>query len=245
MLHSGHLAAKSMSGNGLAVAEAHSLGAADREILAILWLLGVPELSRPLNEMSIHFENSGWRPVIADDFTFAGVGKVTDAICTHFAEGGIPNKSVIIGHDTHFLGEHFAAECAQVVSAHGFRTLLRNELGFKFIGALINEDKIILGGEESAGLSIKGHYPEKDGIPACLLAAEAVAARGESLTQQLNAPFARVGKLESGRIGVRLTPEVMKSLKERLAQDPTEIGGRPIARTNRLDGVKFIFGDGS
>ena len=224
MLHSAHLAAKSLTGNGLAVAEAHSLGAADREILAILWLLGVPELSRPLNEMSIHFENSGWRPVIADYFTFAGVGKVTDAICTHFAEGGIPNKSVIIGHD---------------------RTLLPNQLGFKFIGELINEDKIILGGEESAGLSIKGHYPEKDGIPACLLAAEAVAPRGESLTQQLNAPFARVGKLESGRIGVRLTPEVMKSLKERLAQDPTEIGGRPIARTNRLDGVKFIFGDGS
>ena len=132
----------------------------------------------------------------------------------------------------------------RVAEAHGL-PVYETPVGFKFIGELINEDKIILGGEESAGLSIKGHYPEKDGILACLLAAEAVAARGESLTQQLNALFARVGKLESGRIGVRLTPEVMKSLKERLAQDPTEIGGRPIARTNRLDGVKFIFGDGS
>src|SRR3954471_14390113 len=50
-------------------------------------------------------------------------------------------------------------------------------VGFKFIGELINEDKIIIGGEESAGLSIKGHYPEKDGILACLLAAEAVSVR--------------------------------------------------------------------
>src|SRR6185295_17492117 len=58
-------------------------------------------------------------------------------------------------------------------------------VGFKYIGELINEDKIILGGEESAGLSIKGHYPEKDGILACLLAAEAVAARNASLTDQL------------------------------------------------------------
>src|SRR5688500_4344788 len=57
-------------------------------------------------------------------------------------------------------------------------------VGFKYIGELINEDKIILGGEESAGLSIKGHYPEKDALLACLLAAEAVAARGASLTDQ-------------------------------------------------------------
>ena len=177
MLHSAHLAAKSLTGNGLAVAEAHSLGAADLEILAILWLLGVAGLSRPLKEMSIHFGTSGWRAVTADDFTFAGVRKVTEAICTHFAEGGIPNKSVIIGRDGRFRTD-------RVGGARGL-PVFETPVGFKFIGELINEDKIILGGEESAGLSIKGHYPEKDGILACLLAAEAVAARGESLTQQL------------------------------------------------------------
>jgi phosphomannomutase len=179
MLHSAHLAAKSLTGNGLAVAEAHSLGASDLEILAILWLLGLAELSRPLNEMSIHLETPGWRTVIADDSTLAGVR-----------------------HPTHFLGGRSTAE---------------TPVGFKFIGELINEDEIILGGEESAGLSIKGHHPEKDGILACLLAAKAVAPRGESLTQMLNARFARVVRLESGRIGVRVTPEFMRSLKERLA----------------------------
>ena len=118
-------------------------------------------------------------------------------------------------------------------------------VGFKFIGELINEDKIVIGGEESAGLSIKGHYPEKDGILACLLAAEAVAARGTSLSEQLSDLYGRVGKLESARIGVRLTPELMASLGAKLAQDPKEIGGRRIERTNRMDGVKFIFTDGS
>ncbi len=93
-------------------------------------------------------------------------------------------------------------------------------VGFKYIGELINEDKIVIGGEESAGLSIKGHYPEKDGILACLLAAEAVAARGASLTEQLDDLYQRVGKLESGRIGVRLTAELMESLPGKLAQDP-------------------------
>ncbi len=118
-------------------------------------------------------------------------------------------------------------------------------VGFKFIGELINQDKIFLGGEESAGLSIRGHYPEKDGILACLLAAEAVAARGASLQEQLAELYKRVGRLEAGRIGVRLTPEVQAALAEKLQQDPAEIGGRRIARTNRLDGVKFIFDDGS
>lgn len=125
------------------------------------------------------------------------------------------------------------------------RQLHETPVGFKYIGELINEDKIVIGGEESAGLSVKGHYPEKDGILACLLAAEAVAARGTSLSKQLQELYARVGRLESGRIGVRLTPELMASLPDKLKQDPSEIGGRRVEQTNRLDGVKFIFGDGS
>jgi phosphoglucomutase len=118
-------------------------------------------------------------------------------------------------------------------------------VGFKFIGELINEDKIILGGEESAGLSIRGHYPEKDGILACLLAAEAVAARGMSLTEQLEELYARVGRLESKRLGVRLTPDIVASLPDRLGREPKEIGGRRVASVNRMDGVKFLFEDGS
>lgn len=430
--------------------------------------------------MTIRFGTSGWRAVIADEFTFAGVRKVTEAICTHFENTTNLKNPIVVGHDTRFLGERFAAECAGIVSAHGFRALLCTEptptpvishailtqnavcginftashnppeyngmklstsdgapalpeitrhveslisepgaprsatvtrktpktpyethsprlayladleskinfkviagaartygfdplwgtgrgyfdealrshgievetihdwrdvlfggrspepeashldelrelvlakgcvlglatdgdgdrfgvidsngafitpnqliallfdylaesrkwnggvarsvatshlvdrvaekrslpvfetpVGFKYIGELINEDKIILGGEESAGLSIKGHYPEKDGILACLLAAEAVAARGASLTEQLNALYAEVGKLEAGRIGVRLTPELMGSLPEKLRQDAAEIGGRRVDKTNRTDGVKFIFADGS
>ena len=132
----------------------------------------------------------------------------------------------------------------RVAESRGLK-LYETPVGFKFIGELINEDKIILGGEESAGLSIKGHYPEKDGIIACLLAAEAVAVRGKSLTAQLNELYGKIGKLESGRIGVKLTDDVAARLKEKLLQEPSEIGGKKIDRINRLDGVKFIFTDGS
>jgi phosphoglucomutase len=118
-------------------------------------------------------------------------------------------------------------------------------VGFKFIGELLLEGKIILGGEESAGLSIKGHYPEKDGILACLLAAEAVAARGASLTEQLEALYSKVGRLESGRIGVRLTPEVQSKLPEILKKSPSDIGGRRVEDVSHVDGTKFYFTGGS
>ncbi len=123
--------------------------------------------------------------------------------------------------------------------------LYETPVGFKYIGELIIKDEIILGGEESAGLSIRGHYPEKDGLIACLLAAEAVAVRRASLTEQLDDLYKRIGKLESGRIGVRLTSNVAAGLKEKLAMEPAEIGGRRVESVNRLDGVKFLFGDGS
>lgn len=132
----------------------------------------------------------------------------------------------------------------RVAEARGL-PVYETPVGFKYIGELINENKIVIGGEESAGLSIKGHYPEKDGILACLLAAEAVAARGTSLTEQLQDLYGRVGKLEAGRIGIRLTPQLMESLGPKLKEDPSEIGGRRVERTNRMDGVKFIFADGS
>jgi len=121
-------------------------------------------------------------------------------------------------------------------------TLHETPVGFKFIGELINRDEIILGGEESAGLSIRGHYPEKDGILACLLAAEAVAVRKATLTEQLERLWSQVGRLYSERIGVRLTPDVAEKLKEKLAQEPTEIAGRKVENINRIDGVKFLFG---
>src|SRR5215213_4491365 len=73
--------------------------------------------------MTIHFGTSGWRAVIAEDFTFAAVGRVTEAICAQFAdEAG--RRPVVVAHDTRFLGEAFAAECAEIVVRQGFEALV-------------------------------------------------------------------------------------------------------------------------
>ena len=132
----------------------------------------------------------------------------------------------------------------RVAESRGLK-LYETPVGFKFIGELINKDEIILGGEESAGLSIRGHYPEKDGILACLLAIEAVTVRQASLNSQLEELYRKVGKLESGRIGVKLNDDVSARLKEKLAQEPGEIAGRKVENINRMDGVKFLFAGNS
>jgi phosphoglucomutase len=126
------------------------------------------------------------------------------------------------------------------------REVFETPVGFKFIGELVNQDKIILGGEESAGLTIKGHYPEKDGILACLLVVEMVAARGASLGEMIEDLFRRDGALYCERVGIKLTREVKDRLQKRLAADPPDsIGGRRLKEVNRMDGVKYIFDDGS
>jgi phosphoglucomutase len=133
----------------------------------------------------------------------------------------------------------------RVAARHG-REVFETPVGFKYIGELINADRIVLGGEESAGLSIRGHIPEKDGILACLLVAEAVARRGKSVGEMLADLTAAVGALYNRRIGVRLSEEQTARLRERLAtESPADIGGRRVVRVDRTDGAKFLFDDES
>jgi alpha-D-glucose phosphate-specific phosphoglucomutase len=123
--------------------------------------------------------------------------------------------------------------------------LYETPVGFKYIGELINGDKIAIGGEESAGLTIRGHVPEKDGVLAGLLVAEMVAKRGQTLGEQLHALFAKVGSFYPIRENFRLTAEGMAAFTEKLKADPTELGGRKVTGVVRTDGLKLILDDGS
>jgi alpha-D-glucose phosphate-specific phosphoglucomutase len=123
--------------------------------------------------------------------------------------------------------------------------LYETPVGFKYIGELIIGDKIAIGGEESAGLTIRGHVPEKDGVLAGLLVAEMVARRGKSLGVQLKELFAKVGSFYPVRDNFHLTPEVKAAFTEKLKVDPTDMGGLKVAQVVRTDGLKLILADGS
>jgi alpha-D-glucose phosphate-specific phosphoglucomutase len=119
-------------------------------------------------------------------------------------------------------------------------------VGFKYIGQLIREDKIALGGEESAGLTIRGHVPEKDGILACLLVAEMIAARGASIGEQLKAIFKKLGReFWPIRENLHLSDEQKANAIKKVAVDSSTLLGRKVVSTDRTDGAKFVFEDGS
>lgn len=119
-------------------------------------------------------------------------------------------------------------------------------VGFKYIGALLEQDKILLGGEESAGMTIHGHVPEKDGILACLLVAEMISARRTALSEQLRDLFRRVGgEFWPIRVNLHVGENAAAGLKKRLDGEFAEFAGRRVARTDRTDGLKLIFEDGS
>jgi len=127
---------------------------------------------------------------------------------------------------------------------HGIE-LHETPVGFKYIGELIKADKIVIGGEESAGLSIRHHVPEKDGILAGLLCCEMVARRGKPLGQQLQNLFAKVGSFYPKRENFRLTEEVKAKFTEKLRQNPHEFFGRKVKEVVRTDGLKLICENGS
>ena len=123
--------------------------------------------------------------------------------------------------------------------------LYETPVGFKFIGELIKQDKIVIGGEESAGLSIRHHVPEKDGILAGLLCCEMVAKRGEPIAAQLRRLFAKVGSFYPVRENFRLTPEVKAAFTRKLEAEPRELFGRKVQQVDRIDGMKLVFSDGA
>ena len=132
------------------------------------------------------------------------------------------------------------------VARHHHVQLYETPVGFKYVGPLLRKNKIVIGGEESAGLTIRGHVPEKDGILACLLAAEMIAARNSSLADQLADLFRRVGgEFWPVRVNLHLEPDVQSRLPERLHQEFKVFAGRRVTRTDRTDGLKLIFEDGS
>jgi alpha-D-glucose phosphate-specific phosphoglucomutase len=131
------------------------------------------------------------------------------------------------------------------IAEHHKVQLYETPVGFKYIGELIIADKIAIGGEESAGLTIRGHVPEKDGVLAGLMMAEMVATRGKSLGVQLKELFGKVGSFYPVRENFRLTPELKAAFTEKMKADPAELSGRKVSSVVRTDGLKLILEDGS
>lgn len=114
-------------------------------------------------------------------------------------------------------------------------------VGFKYIGALMESEPIIVGGEESGGLSVKGHVPEKDGILACLLMAELIATERKSLGRILKDLEKQTGEFHTDRINISIRPETKDALLQRLGSGLEAIGSFKVQKFITTDGYKYLL----
>jgi len=131
-----------------------------------------------------------------------------------------------------------------IAKAHNV-PLRETPVGFKYIAEIMAKEPIIIGGEESGGLTVHGHVPEKDGVLACLLMAEVVAHEGKTLSAILKGLYQEYGAFYTDRINLKLRDGLKEVMTAKLKNTPpTEIAGLKVKEIIRIDGTKFILENG-
>lgn len=133
----------------------------------------------------------------------------------------------------------------RVAAANGLG-IIETPVGFKYIGECMREKGCILGGEESGGLTIFGHVPEKDGILAGLLIAEMTAGSQKALSQIVKDFETEFGHLDSQRLDIHYDikdkERVMALMKE---YRPRRVAGLEVDSISEMEGKKIRLDDGS
>jgi phosphomannomutase len=120
-------------------------------------------------------------------------------------------------------------------------------VGFNHIADYMMQEDILIGGEESGGISFKGHIPEGDGPIMGLLLVELIAESRKTLRELVDELLADVGPAFYERTDLRLSRPVAKSEMIELltGQAPEQIGGQGLQEISQRDGVKYIMADDS
>lgn len=115
-------------------------------------------------------------------------------------------------------------------------------VGFKYVTELMLTEDVLLGGEESGGIGMRGHLPERDGILNGLLLVKICEEAGMTLAELVADLLASVGPHYFDRRDLRLTEHEKAQLKSRLRDEPLQaLAGAPVVRTSDIDGNKFFF----
>lgn len=133
----------------------------------------------------------------------------------------------------------------KIAAAFG-QEVIETPVGFKYQAQAMLEQGAILAGEESGGLSVRGHIPEKDGILACLLMAEVTAHYGKPLSEVVEDIYDRFGRVYTRRLDFHCTPAVKEEALAKLEDfNPRQLAGQAVLNTVRIDGCKYVLDNGS
>ena len=173
-----------------------------------------------------------------DDYgNYLNANQILPLILYHLATNkgmkGVVGRSVATTHLLDALASDLGLETVET------------PVGFKYLGELMRERQVVVVGEESGGLSIGGHIPEKDGILACALLTELRVMAEKPLTYVLQDIWDRVGSYYTRRLDLHLKEEEKTKILNFLERAPLqEIAGKKVTEIRRIDGFKFILSDG-
>ncbi|MBI34760.1 MAG: phosphoglucosamine mutase [Flavobacteriales bacterium] len=150
--------------------------------------------------------------------------------------------------EKNFDGEVITAfSCSEKVSKlckHYGLEQTTTKIGFKYVCELMLKGGFLLGGEESGGMAIQGHIPERDGVWIGLTIWEYMAKSGKTLEELIDEVYEIVGPFAFERIDLHLSEVQKQSVMEDCASGAIkELVGRPIQRVDDTDGYKFFFND--
>lgn len=118
------------------------------------------------------------------------------------------------------------------------------KIGFKYIAEIMTKEDVLVGGEESGGLAVKGHINERDGIWIGLVIMEFMAKTGKSLEELIQDIYAKVGPFKFDRDDLHLEESKKWAIMDRCKNgEITSIGGRKVIKTENLDGYKLYLSD--
>lgn len=133
----------------------------------------------------------------------------------------------------------------RIARHYGFKTI-ETPVGFKYLGKLIADNKVVMAGEESSGLTVGGHAPDKDGIFTCLLVVEMLSFYKRPLRELVGELLEKFGPIYTKRINVPVDREKLKSkIDHKMKEFPPVFEGKKVTGTNDTDGHKVFFDDDS
>jgi len=127
------------------------------------------------------------------------------------------------------------------ISAKHGRTLHEHGIGFKYVCDLMLEKDILIGGEESGGVGISKHLPERDGLLNSLLIANVMADEKKTLGELVAALQAEYGEHQYGRIDMHIDEALKQSAIRRAKAGVSDVAGLKVLRVETLDGIKFFL----
>jgi phosphomannomutase len=132
---------------------------------------------------------------------------------------------------------------SRICSKYGLK-LHTVKIGFKYISDLMINDDILIGAEESGGIGLKMHLPERDGIFNGMLFCEMMAVKKKKLSEMIAEMEKEYGKFYYNRIDKYLSSNELKDSLIKKANNLTEIAGMKIIKIDTLDGCKLYFENG-